>query len=209
VEAALAQVLADLELPKPEDFTGKRSERVVALVRAMYAFYAKGADWYPWLERDRDAVPALARMEKHFERQFGALVGAVVGPLARDKKTMAAISLVLSPARSVAPARRAHAGARGRSGVRAAPSLVGSEVAMRTMYNLMYRYSTPPWVLGPRAELKDAVTSGRLHPGRAIDLGCGEGDNAIYLAEHGFTMTGVDYAEAAIDKARAKAARAG
>ena len=80
---------------------------------------------------------------------------------------------------------------------------------MKTMYNLMYRYSTPPWVLGPRAELKDAVMSGRLHPGRAIDLGCGEGDNAIYLAEHGFTVTGVDYAEAAIDKARAKAARAG
>jgi len=80
---------------------------------------------------------------------------------------------------------------------------------MRTMYNLMYRYSTPPWVLGARAELKEAVTSGRLHPGRAIDLGCGEGDNAIYLAERGFEVTGVDYAEAAIDKARAKAARAG
>ena len=97
VESALAQVLAELELPKPEDFKGKRSERVVALVRAMYAFYAKSADWYPWYERERDAVPALAKMEKRYQRQVGALVGAVVGPLARDERTMAAISLVLSP----------------------------------------------------------------------------------------------------------------
>jgi cyclopropane fatty-acyl-phospholipid synthase-like methyltransferase len=40
-------------------------------------------------------------------------------------------------------------------------------------------------------------------------LGCGAGANAIYLAQKGFEVTGVDYAVAAIDKARARAKEAG
>ncbi len=72
-------------------------------------------------------------------------------------------------------------------------------------YNLWYRHGTPPWVIGPRPELVQLVTTGVLPPGRAIDLGCGVGDNAIFLAQHGFTVTGIDYAPSAIDRARAKA----
>jgi SAM-dependent methyltransferase len=79
----------------------------------------------------------------------------------------------------------------------------------RFLMNLWYRFGTPPWVLGPRAELVALVESGRLRPGRALDLGCGEGDNAIFLAQHGFDVTGVDYAPAAIAKARRKAEDAG
>jgi len=79
----------------------------------------------------------------------------------------------------------------------------------RAMMNVWYRYGTPPWVMGPREELVELVESGRLRPGRAIDLGCGSGDNAIFLAQHGFDVTGVDFAHAAIDKAREKAATAG
>ena len=43
----------------------------------------------------------------------------------------------------------------------------------------------------------------------AIDLGCGEGDIAIFLAEHGFQVTAVDFAPSAIAKAKAKASDAG
>lgn len=75
-------------------------------------------------------------------------------------------------------------------------------MSARHLYNLGYRLLRMPWEIGPRTELVDLVESGRLRPGRAIDLGCGTGANAIFLAEHGFTVTGVDFAPAALAKAR-------
>jgi SAM-dependent methyltransferase len=41
-----------------------------------------------------------------------------------------------------------------------------------------------------------------LAPGRALDVACGEGRNAIWLAEHGWEVTGVDFSPVALDKAR-------
>lgn len=76
---------------------------------------------------------------------------------------------------------------------------------MKLAYNLWYRHGTPPWVGEPRRELVQLVTDGTPTPGRAIDVGCGVGDNAIFLAQHGFTVTGIDFAPAAIDRARRKA----
>src|SRR5918994_50948 len=46
-----------------------------------------------------------------------------------------------------------------------------------------------------------------LEPGRALDLACGEGQNAIWLAARGWIVSGVDYSKVAIEKARARAAR--
>ncbi len=48
-----------------------------------------------------------------------------------------------------------------------------------------------------------------LEPRRALDLACGEGQNAIWLATLGWDVTGVDYSEVAIGKARTRAARDG
>jgi SAM-dependent methyltransferase len=48
-----------------------------------------------------------------------------------------------------------------------------------------------------------------LEPGRALDLACGEGQNAIWLAERGWSVRGVDYSPVAIAKARARAERDG
>ena len=53
-------------------------------------------------------------------------------------------------------------------------------------------------VLGPRAPA-----------GRALDLACGEGRNAIWLAKRGWSVTGVDYSEVAIERARQLAAADG
>jgi 2-polyprenyl-3-methyl-5-hydroxy-6-metoxy-1,4-benzoquinol methylase len=54
-----------------------------------------------------------------------------------------------------------------------------------------------------------AAEVGGLPPGRALDLACGEGRNAIWLAERGWRVTGVDFSEVAITKARALAASRG
>ncbi|GAA3683363.1 hypothetical protein GCM10022267_82690 [Lentzea roselyniae] len=71
----------------------------------------------------------------------------------------------------------------------------------RRAYDLMYR-TWAPWEGGPRSELVRLVTSGRIPPGRAIDLGCGSGANSIFLAAHGFDVTGVDYSPVGLEKAR-------
>jgi len=80
---------------------------------------------------------------------------------------------------------------------------------MRAIYNAWYKYGTPPWAGSARHELVRLVDEGQLTPGRAVDLGCGEGDNAIFMAQHGFDVTAVDFAPAAIAKAKAKAQKAG
>jgi cyclopropane fatty-acyl-phospholipid synthase-like methyltransferase len=91
--------------------------------------------------------------------------------------------------------------------------LGGNELAQTTMmklfYEITYRYFRAPWDIGAREELVSLVESGRLQPCRAVDLGCGAGANAVYLAQHGFDVTGMDYANAAIEKARAHARAAG
>jgi len=79
------------------------------------------------------------------------------------------------------------------------------------MYKLIYgnRSISIPWETGPRDALVDLVESGRVNPCRAIDLGCGTATNVIYLAQHGFNVTGVDFIPAAIELGRGKAREAG
>jgi SAM-dependent methyltransferase len=71
------------------------------------------------------------------------------------------------------------------------------------------RYATTDliWGAGPNRFLVAEVDG--LPPGRALDLGCGEGRNAIWLAEHGWQVTGVDFSEIGLDKARRLAADRG
>jgi SAM-dependent methyltransferase len=48
-----------------------------------------------------------------------------------------------------------------------------------------------------------------LEAGRALDLACGEGRNAVWLAEQGWRVTGVDFSEAGLETAHALAAARG
>jgi cyclopropane fatty-acyl-phospholipid synthase-like methyltransferase len=80
---------------------------------------------------------------------------------------------------------------------------------MKWFYEILYRYFRAPWDIGPRQELVDLVRSGRIKPGRAIDLGSGTSSNVIFLAQHGFQAVGIDYALAAVEKGRRMAERAG
>jgi SAM-dependent methyltransferase len=63
------------------------------------------------------------------------------------------------------------------------------------------------WATRPNRFLVAEVSE--LPPGRALDLACGEGQNAIWLASLGWEVTGVDYSEVAIAKANARAKRDG
>ena len=53
------------------------------------------------------------------------------------------------------------------------------------------------------------VDDGLLRPGRAFDLGCGNGRNAVFLARQGFSVEAVDYSQTAVDWARDRIAQAG
>jgi methyl halide transferase len=61
----------------------------------------------------------------------------------------------------------------------------------------------------PPDALVELVESRKVLPCRAVDLGCGAGNYAIYLAAHGFDMTGVDSSPAAVKIATGNARRLG
>ena len=63
-----------------------------------------------------------------------------------------------------------------------------------------------PWNMEtPPAPLVELVYSGKVQPCKAIDLGCGAGNYAIYLAGRGFNITGVDLSPTAIRIAKKNA----
>lgn len=63
-----------------------------------------------------------------------------------------------------------------------------------------------PWDTGePDPLLVEIVESRVITPGRTLEVGCGTGTNAIYLAERGFDVLGIDVSDVAIEKARAQA----
>jgi SAM-dependent methyltransferase len=76
-------------------------------------------------------------------------------------------------------------------------------------WDIIYRESTPPWETGkPSGELVRLVDEKVIKPCRTLEIGCGTGANAIFLAKRGFEMTAVDSSPTAIERARTRAERA-
>src|SRR5947209_19292739 len=73
-----------------------------------------------------------------------------------------------------------------------------------------YRKGEIPWDTGrPSVELERVIEEEKIAPCKAIELGCGTGTNAVWLASLGFDVTAVDLSTLAVDLARGKAASAG
>ncbi len=77
----------------------------------------------------------------------------------------------------------------------------------RSSWDERYRTEELVWKAEPNRFLVAEV--GSLRPGRALDLACGEGRNALWLAERGWEVVGVDFSAVGLDKARSLAASRG
>ena len=68
---------------------------------------------------------------------------------------------------------------------------------------------TPPWDIGrPQPAFERLADAGEI-AGPVLDVGCGTGENALFLAARGLEVVGVDAVEAAVAAARSKAAARG
>lgn len=84
----------------------------------------------------------------------------------------------------------------------------------QTLFRIFYRLGFTPWDGHPLAQsVRDLVEGTRdaaaLPAGSALEVGCGTGDCSIYLAQHGWKVTAVDFVTKPLERARAKAGAAG
>jgi SAM-dependent methyltransferase len=79
--------------------------------------------------------------------------------------------------------------------------------ATRDDWNRRYSDAELLWTATPSRFLVSETQN--LQPGLALDLACGEGRNAIWLAERGWSVVGVDFADVGLDTARRLAAQRG
>src|SRR5260370_26634376 len=81
-------------------------------------------------------------------------------------------------------------------------------MAQRPSWNSVCEGS-PPWDIGrPQPDFVMLADAGKLH-GRVLDVGRGTGEHVMLAASHGAEATGVDVADKAIERARAKARQRG
>jgi SAM-dependent methyltransferase len=67
-------------------------------------------------------------------------------------------------------------------------------------WDARYREKELVWSAGPNRFLVEEIEG--ITPGRALDLACGEGRNAFWLAQQGWQVTATDYSPVAIEKAK-------
>ena len=82
-----------------------------------------------------------------------------------------------------------------------------SDPSRRALWDERHAARQPIESFEPDPTLVDEI--GSLRPGRALDLGAGDGRNAIWLAIQGWQVTAVDFSQVALDRGRALATASG
>jgi SAM-dependent methyltransferase len=81
--------------------------------------------------------------------------------------------------------------------------------AVSLWYRLLYRLGITPWERDEVPARVREIGAEFAQPGRVLDVGCGTGRDAVYLAQRGWSVTGVDAVPRALAAARERAAAAG
>jgi SAM-dependent methyltransferase len=82
-------------------------------------------------------------------------------------------------------------------------------MAEENRFKERYKTGDTPWDIGkPDFNLIQIVTTTPIRPCKALEIGCGTGDNSIWLSQQNFQALGVDASEIAIEKAKEKASKA-
>jgi SAM-dependent methyltransferase len=82
-------------------------------------------------------------------------------------------------------------------------------MAEQNRFKQRYETGDTPWDIGkPDFNLIQTVTTTPIKPCKALEIGCGTGDNSIWLYQQSFHVVGTDASEVAIEKAKEKASKA-
>lgn len=74
----------------------------------------------------------------------------------------------------------------------------------------VYANKSAPWDVGqPEDELVNLVESKVIQPCRVLELGCGYGNDSIFLAKNDFEVTAIDISKRAVTEAKKRAKKAG
>ena len=149
------------------------------------------------VERQTDAV-RLELVEKDDTRATGRIVRLSLP----DGPASGRIEIIGSDGKAIVPDRLLPAGI--------LPPDVGA-AQRRLQWDLPYQIEGQAiWDTGhASSELKRIIESGQIKPCRVLELGCGTGSDAIYLASQGFDVTAIDISPTALDIAEKKARNAG
>ncbi|KUO71001.1 MAG: methyltransferase type 11 [Desulfosporosinus sp. BRH_c37] len=75
-------------------------------------------------------------------------------------------------------------------------------------FNKRYKTGNTPWDIGkPDFNLIQSVTTMAIKPCKALEIGCGTGNNSIWLSQNNFNVIGIDTSEIAIQKAIEEASK--
>jgi len=83
-------------------------------------------------------------------------------------------------------------------------------MSRKEMFEERYKKDETPWELDrPDSNLIELIEKQDILPCKTLEIGCGTGSNAIWLAQNNFKVTGIDFSPLAIEKAMAKSQKQG